>query len=321
MKQLARWWRKVARALQPGDAPRAPAAPSPPEPFRRIDFHSIYPVAFAPTEVERQAVAGARIPGRCPICGHRTLFDFPGNCAENMRAELGDLGADASIVGPEIFLLRETGVCANCHSVNRERQVAHFLNRAYNLRQNVRFPDHLAILNAETTGVLHHYLARNKGYRASEYLGPDRRPGELVGGVRHEDFQALSFADNSLDLVISRDVFEHIPDPYAAHREVLRVLRPGGRHVFTVPFYDQQFDDEVRARRGPDGRVEHLLPPIHHLNPVDPEAGSLVYTIFSLETLLKLRRLGFLPRLWHLYVPEAGILGPNALVLEARKPG
>jgi hypothetical protein len=31
-------------------------------------------------------------------------------------------------------------------------------------------------------------------------------------------------------------VFEHIPRPYQAHAELLRILRPGGTHVFTAPF-------------------------------------------------------------------------------------
>ena len=31
-------------------------------------------------------------------------------------------------------------------------------------------------------------------------------------------------------------VFVHIPMPYQAHHELFRILKPGGSHVFTVPF-------------------------------------------------------------------------------------
>jgi hypothetical protein len=110
--------------------------------------------------------------------------------------------------------------------------------------------------------------------------------------------------------------WEHVPDPYTAHREIFRVLRNGGRHVFTVPFDHCECLDQTRARRRPDGTVEHLLDPQHHEDPVHPE-GALVYTIFGLEMLVNLRRIGYDVRVHHLHRPSNGILGDNALVFEA----
>jgi SAM-dependent methyltransferase len=46
----------------------------------------------------------------------------------------------------------------------------------------------------------------------------------------------LPFADNSLDLVISQEVLEHIEEPLHALSEVWRVLRPGGKFYCQVPF-------------------------------------------------------------------------------------
>lgn len=46
---------------------------------------------------------------------------------------------------------------------------------------------------------------------------------------------ALPFPDASLDVVVSLDVFEHIPDSDAHLREVARVLRPGGMYVLQTP--------------------------------------------------------------------------------------
>lgn len=43
-----------------------------------------------------------------------------------------------------------------------------------------------------------------------------------------EDAAELSFADNSFDLVISQNVFHHIPNWQKAVSEIQRVLRPGG---------------------------------------------------------------------------------------------
>jgi len=46
---------------------------------------------------------------------------------------------------------------------------------------------------------------------------------------------ALPFADNTFDYVISSDVIEHTPDPYLAVKEMIRVLKPGGKICITVP--------------------------------------------------------------------------------------
>ena len=45
----------------------------------------------------------------------------------------------------------------------------------------------------------------------------------------------LPFDDNTFDFVISSDVIEHTPDPLAAVKELIRVLKPGGKICITVP--------------------------------------------------------------------------------------
>jgi SAM-dependent methyltransferase len=93
-------------------------------------------------------------------------------------------------------------------------------------------------------------------------------------GVRNEDLSRQTFPNESLDLVVTQDVMEHVLDPEGAFREIARTLKPGGAHVFTTPIYPDLMTSERRAR-STDGAIEYLAEPEYHGNPIDP-AGSLV---------------------------------------------
>jgi SAM-dependent methyltransferase len=95
-----------------------------------------------------------------------------------------------------------------------------------------------------------------------------------VNGIRCENLEHLSFDDESFDLHVTQDVFEHLFDPAAAFREIARTLRPGGAHIFTTPLVREA--TRFCASLAPDGNVIHLIePPEYHNNPISSE-GSLV---------------------------------------------
>jgi SAM-dependent methyltransferase len=222
--------------------------------------------------------------------------------------------------------LRETCVCAKCGSTNRQRQIAYVSCHAVGHDRRKRIPslkhlsklDELAVYNTEASGPIHDQLSKMKEYVCSEYFGSSYISGDLVGGTMHQDLTDLSLGDESIDLVLSSDVFEHVPQPYKAHEQVYGILKSGGRHVFTVPFYQTEYLDETRAVIDARGNTVLLKEPIYHLDPIRPE-GTLVYRIFALEMLVRLRRIGFKTNLYHLYSLYHGILGPNAIVFEAIK--
>lgn len=72
------------------------------------------------------------------------------------------------------------------------------------------------------------------GARVSEYVGVDRAGGDSVPDVV-ADAHALPFSDASFDAGLSFQVFEHVERPRDCVRELARVVRPGGRVIFTVP--------------------------------------------------------------------------------------
>lgn len=71
------------------------------------------------------------------------------------------------------------------------------------------------------------------GYRAAGYrpepMGADTCDLDL-------DVQAIALPDDSEDCVLCLEVLEHVTDPFRAARELVRIIRPGGRLLLTVPF-------------------------------------------------------------------------------------
>jgi SAM-dependent methyltransferase len=224
--------------------------------------------------------------------------------------------------------LRETCVCTWCGSTNRQRQIAYVICGGLREARGIRMSslrdlsklEGFSVYNTEARGPLHDALRRLRHYRCSEYFGSDHASGQTIDNVMHQDLTSLSFVDESLDLVISADVFEHLPHPYKAHQEVYRVLKRSGRHIFTVPFHQTEYFDEDRVIVGREGGQTFVKEPLYHHDPVRPGKGSLVYTIFSLEMLMKLRMIGFVTNMYRLHKPLYGILGPNAIVFESVKP-
>jgi len=153
----------------------------------------------------------------------------------------------------------------------------------------------------------------------SEFFSDEYRSGQLVKGIRNEDLRATSFADDSLDWVLTSDVFEHIPDPEAAEREVVRILKPGGIYCFTVPLHPRSDTDIVLARPRPDGTTEYLAPPTYHGDPLRPE-GVLVYRVFSVPAMSRrFAQLGATCRTYRLWSKYYGLLGPGCFVHVVKK--
>jgi SAM-dependent methyltransferase len=226
--------------------------------------------------VESRLAKRSVVVGFCVSCGRRSLFSVRGRQPKNRRVNL-----------------REGLICFVCRLNNRRR----LLYRAIQEWSAARERGEPAVYLAEQHSALQRQLARRFGrLTGSEYVPSAGPPGaltELRGRpVQHQDLRALSFDDESFDLVIHADVLEHVPRHRDALAEIHRVLVPGGETLFTAPFITTRDENLIRATISGDGSVVHHLEPEYHIDPLDP-AGVLAFQTFGWELLDELRSAGF----------------------------
>jgi SAM-dependent methyltransferase len=250
--------------------------------------------------VERQVTEfGAQrkewfISGVCDVCGGPAKFQLDWQYSDHVTLNF-----------------RERLVCGRCHLSNRQR-FAYKLLQDYAAAQSGRCPT-VYLYEQVTPFFAHarrHLRARVFG---SEYLGCEAKAGEVINGLRHEDALNLSFADQSLDVLMSNDVLEHVPDYQRALVESWRVLAPGGKLIFSVPFFRDRLRTVQRARMTSAG-IEKLFPEQYHGNPVSAQ-GSLVFFDFGWDLLGACLQAGFADAyvlvyhsLLHGYLGEGGQL-------------
>lgn len=147
----------------------------------------------------------------------------------------------------------------------------------------------LDIFEPGFVGPFRRLLGKARRYEQSFY-DPDLPSGATRDGMSCQDLMATSFADNSFDLIVTSDIFEHIRKPFLGFAEMRRILRPGGVHVWSVPI-GMPPPQETRARVDTSGPEDiMLLPPVYHGSGDDNL--SLVYTDFGRDIGLLLSAIG-----------------------------
>lgn len=209
---------------------------------------------------------------------------------------------------------RERVVCPVTKLNNRCRAAIHIFDLHSNTFQSSR------IYLMEQTTDLYTYLRKHHSELiGSEFLGSAVPLGQTdVRGLRNEDATRLSFEDESLDVILSFDVFEHIPDYRQAFRECYRTLRSGGGMIFTVPFNPNTEPNTVRAILRHDGQIEHILPPEYHGDPLS-DRGILCYRHFGWEMLGELRCAGFIDACAYVFRSEPMGYYTTQLIFHCRK--
>jgi ubiquinone/menaquinone biosynthesis C-methylase UbiE len=118
-------------------------------------------------------------------------------------------------------------------------------------------PESLRVLEVGTGPGFFAILLRELGYDVTAIdLTPamleeaKKNAGELAGEIcwMEMNAEALDFADESFDVVVSRNLTWNLPHPGKAYAEWARVLKPGGLLLnFDANWYAYLFDGEAQA--------------------------------------------------------------------------
>lgn len=219
---------------------------------------------------------------------HKQAWQMAGYCqaCEQMTGLVADWHSSDKIT-PNY---RERLVCPVCRLNNRQRYSMGLLKKMVSRLEGIR---PVIYLYEQVTPFYHYAVTKlsEADIIGSEYFGFEHKSGEVINGIRHEDAMALSFANESIDLIMSNDVYEHVPDYKQSLKEAYRVIKHGGKLVFSIPFYANR--DETRYRAVlEEGSIKHLLPEQYHGNPM-LNKGSLVFNDFGWDILKACKEAGF----------------------------
>lgn len=149
----------------------------------------------------------------------------------------------------------------------------------------------LHVYELSSRGPLVDWLRRSAGRLTVSEWFDGAAPGEVRGGVMCQDVQRLTFASEAFDVCTSTEVFEHVPDDARAFAEVRRVLRRGGRLVFSVPIADAPVTVERAVVE--DGAVRHLAPPEYHGDRIRGPRGVLAFRTYGRDVVERVAAAGF----------------------------
>jgi SAM-dependent methyltransferase len=182
---------------------------------------------------------------------------------------------------------RERVSCPETYFNNRMRGTFHLFDI-----EMVPYSDIKLYITEQITPIYNYFADKFPNTVGSEFLGVNLPFGSVnKEGVRNETLCALSFPDQSFDTLVSLDVLEHIPDYEQAFKECARVLKDGGKMMWSVPFISSSPTNLVRAKIE-DGIIVHIQPPEYHGDPLSGD-GVLCFQHFGWQMLDQMRAAGF----------------------------
>ena len=164
----------------------------------------------------------------------------------------------------------EYKICIRCRANYRYEMLACYIRQSFPELREMR------VLELDSRSPLRPLLSQSREYIRTYFSYADILGTMREDGARCEDITRLTLRPESVDLIVSSEVLEHVQDLVAAFRETARILRNGGCHIFTVP----PRESTRQKARLENGQIVCLGAPEYHSDPLDPR-GILVYWDFG----------------------------------------
>ena len=119
---------------------------------------------------------------------------------------------------------RETVVCPNCGSWDRERHIFLYLKNKTNV-----FNKQLRLLHVAPESQLKKFFLKCESL---DYVTADLSKPDVMVKI---DIMNIQFEENSFDVILCNHVLEHVDDDKKAMDELYRILKPEGFAILQVP--------------------------------------------------------------------------------------
>ncbi len=205
--------------------------------------------------------------GLCFSCGQKSYFMY----SHEIKDTNIQIGSDGGL--SEEFMAAaaedENHCCTLCMKNRRTRTHAKAVLETMECKSQEEFAHKLKQQNLCILEAAHESIFFSttplpvKNYILSCFFGPELKSGSIIKNRRHENLESLSFENASLDMVITSAVLEHVNNLESAFKEIHRVLKPGGSHIFAVPI-DSKLKCSRRRAELRNNETINLFPPIFH---------------------------------------------------------
>lgn len=162
--------------------------------------------------------------------------------------------------------LRDQYVCLTCNSIPRQRHLNYIMDS--------EIPNWENLLIHESSPS-NDFIKRHSNYYSHSQFFPEIKLGDQKNGIRSENLERLTYPNSTFDIFITQDVLEHVFNPDIAVKEIMRVLKTGGIHIFTAPKNNLIKKSYPRAKLVKDNVIDYLCDKQYHGSPIG-DGQSLV---------------------------------------------